>query len=91
MSVPLRLPAASCALSENVCFPLLRGPGYDTGLVHTANVELSSWQRNVTPVSESVKLKVALLCVVVLAGAEVITGLGGAVVSMVQEKLAGEL
>ena len=52
---------------------------------------LSSWHRNVTPASVSLKLKLALVWVVGFAGVDVITGAGGGVVSMVQVKLVGPL
>jgi hypothetical protein len=44
----------------------------------------SSWQRKMTPASVSVKLKLAPVWFVGLAGVEVITGVGGAVVVMFQ-------
>ena len=74
-----------------MCLPVLRGPAFDFGLVHTTNDELSSWHKKVTLDWASEKLKLALVWLVVLGGAEVITGLGGAVVSMLHEKVAGEL
>ena len=61
------------------------------GLEHALNVAVSSLQRKMTPPSVSVKLKLALVWFVDLVGDEVITGLGGAVVSMVQVKLAAPL
>src|SRR5437868_12479556 len=61
LTIPLTLPAASCALSEKLCLPLLSGPGYNTGLEQTLNAELSSWHRKMTPACASVKLKLALV------------------------------
>jgi hypothetical protein len=59
--------------------------------VQALNALPSSWQRKLTPALVSVKLKVALVWFVGFVGAEVMVGWGGAVVLMVQVKLAAAL
>ena len=51
----------------------------------------SSWHRKLTPAAVSVKLKLALVWFVGLAGVEVITGVGGPVGLTFQVNLAAEL
>ena len=61
------------------------------GLEQAVKALLSSWQRKLTPVCVSLKLKLAPVWLVGLAGVEVMVGIGGAVVLMVQVKLVAEL
>jgi len=58
------------------------------GLRHALNPLPSSWHKKLTPVWLSVKLKLALVWFVGLAGVEVMVGVGGGVVSIVHAKLA---
>src|SRR5262249_50701476 len=76
----LWLPAASRASTENVWLVELR-PEYPCGLEQALNAPPSSWHWKVTPASASVNLNWAFFWLVVLAGADVIVGVGGALVS----------
>jgi hypothetical protein len=59
--------------------------------VHALNTLPSNWQRKITPVCVSVKLKLALAALEGLAGVDVIVGASGGVVLMVQVKVAAAL
>jgi hypothetical protein len=59
--------------------------------VHVLNVLASSRQKKLTPACVSVKLKLALARLEGLPGVEVIVGVGGGVVLIVQLKLAAAL
>jgi hypothetical protein len=56
--------------------------------VHAVNAALSRLHSNVLPASVEVKLKIALVLLVVAGGAEVIVVSAG-MLSMIQVKLAG--
>ena len=56
--------------------------------MHALKALPSNWQRKLTPACVSVKLKLALVWFVGLAGVEVIVGVGAGVALMVQVKLA---
>jgi hypothetical protein len=73
------LPAASVALTVNVCEAALSAP-YALGLVQAAEAAASSLQMNVVPDSVAVKANEALVEVLGLAGADVMV-VSGAVVS----------
>ena len=60
-------------------------------LQQAPNALPSSWHRNLTPASVSVKLKVALVWLVGFGGFEVMVAAGGGVVLIVQVKLAAAL
>jgi hypothetical protein len=74
VAAPLRLPTVSSASTANVWLPGAKGPEYDIGLEQALKPPPSSWQRKVTPPSGSVKLKLALVWFVGLAGVAVIDG-----------------
>jgi hypothetical protein len=59
--------------------------------VQALNPLPSSWHKKVTPACVSLKLKLALVWFVGLAGFEVIVGAGGNVVLIVQVKLSALL
>ena len=75
---PLRFPAVSTARTSKVWVPAVRFV-YDFGLVQAENAPASILHSKVTPVSASVKLKLAFVEVLGSGGAEVIVGTGGAV------------
>ena len=81
------MPAASVALTENEWLPAAK-PVYAVGLVQLAKAPPSSEHWNVEPASDDVKLKLALVTFVGLAGAPVSVVLGAAV-STVQVRVAG--
>jgi hypothetical protein len=85
----LRFPAASRASTWNVCEASER-PEYDFGLEQGENWPPSSLHRNVTPVSGSLKEKLAFAELEKLGGFAVIVGAGGACVSIVKTEIAGE-
>jgi hypothetical protein len=81
------LPTGSIARTCTVWLPSA-SPVYVLGLVQEANAPASSLHSNVLPASEEVKLKVALVWLVGLVGAEVIVVSGG-VASTVHVYVAG--
>ena len=78
----LTLPAASFASTEKVCEPSARVV-YACGLVHATKLPVSSLHRKLTPVSVSLKLKLAFELFDGFDGFDVIVGAGGATVSIV--------
>ena len=83
------LPAASVALTSNVCDPV-DNPEYDFGEVQEPKLPPSKRHSNVDPDSLEEKVKDALVLVVVPDGPSMIVVSGGVVsAAMVQVRLAG--
>jgi hypothetical protein len=85
--VPSTFPAASLARTLNVCEPST-SVEYGFGLVQGVNVRVSRAHSNVAVASGEVKLKLAVVALVVAAGLAVML-VSGATVSTVHVKLAG--
>jgi len=86
----LVLPAVSRASTVNVCRPSLSGPNA-AGLVQSAYASESRLHRNVAVGSASLNEKEALADALSLGGFEVIVGVAGCVVSIVQTADVAEL
>ena len=86
----LVFPAASWAWTPKLCDPSA-SELYAFGLAQSENAPPSSRQRNVTPDSESVNEKWAVLWIVIGEGFDCNAGAGGGVTSILQPKVVGAL